>query len=226
MKSDFQWAQDNGFRYLVSPEGHKLKIDFDENRHDYFRKGLSKQNLIAKALGLSSGAKNADGKVAPKNILDLTAGLGIDAVHLSCLGCIVTSLERHDLIFELLQQALQKTRRPELQELVFVHADALEFLKTSTEKFDAIYFDPMYPEKKKTALPRKEMQMFKKLVGVDEDVEKVLDLCWKQNVDRVVVKRPLSASILPSTGALFQKQPVQYKGTTVRYDVYLKRKEK
>lgn len=195
---------------------HQLKIDFDENKKDYFRKDLSKKNLIARAMGLSAGVKN---------ILDLTAGLGIDAVHLSCLGCVVTSLERNDLIFELLQQALQKTRRPELQKLVFIHVDAKEFLKTTSDKFDAIYFDPMYPEKKKSSLPRKEMQMFKELVGIDSDIEKVLDLCWQQDVKRVVLKRPLTAELITCTRPLFQKNPITFKGTTVRYDVYIKRKE-
>lgn len=51
------------------------------------------------------------------HILDLTAGLGIDAVFLSQLGFQVTSIERNPLLVFLLQEAQKKTNREEIKKL-------------------------------------------------------------------------------------------------------------
>jgi 16S rRNA (guanine1516-N2)-methyltransferase len=72
----------------------------------------------------------------------------------------------------------------------------------------------MYPEKKKSALPRKEMQIFKEIVGADLDCVNYLDFARTVARDRVVVKRPLTAPpIKTDTNA-------QYVGKTTRYDMY------
>ena len=83
------------------------------------------------------------------------------------------------------------------------------------EKPQVIYLDPMFPQKKKSSLPRKEMVLFRSLVGDDTDSEELLQIALKTAKERVVVKRPLkSAPIL--------KEPQHsFEGNSVRYDLYL-----
>ena len=77
-----------------------------------------------------------------------------------------------------------------------------------------LYLDPMFPEKNKTALPRKEMQIFRGWVGADEDSAELLKLALQLPVDRIVVKRPLRAE------PLLDKVTHSFEGKTVRYDLY------
>jgi 16S rRNA (guanine1516-N2)-methyltransferase len=194
---------------LRDAEKRILAIDFLQDHLNYQRKGLrGKNELLAKALGLVKGTRK---------VLDLTAGLGIDAVYMTQLNFEVTALERSKLLYILLSEALEKV--PSLRaKLAFRWADAGEFLQSanSVQEFDAIYFDPMYPHKKKTALPKQEMIVFRDLVGHDEDAAQVLQLALESKVQRVVVKRPVGApSLLPGIRHA-------YEGKVVRYDVYMR----
>lgn len=186
-----------------------LRIDFVNDHLNYQRKGLrGKNELLAKALGFSKGVRK---------VLDLSAGLGIDAVFMTNLGFEVVALERAKLVYALLREAL--TKAPDIQaRLSLVNADAFEFLSSSqnSSDFDAIYFDPMYPHKKKSALPKQEMVLFRDLVGNDEDAAQVLNEALKWSVKRVVVKRPTGAeALLPGVRHSFE-------GKVVRYDIYMR----
>lgn len=205
------------FRLHVTPEGLRvedhqgrtLEIDFEKNHLDYQRKGhRGKNELMAKALGYGKGCRR---------VLDLSVGMGIDSVFLSQLGFQVTGVERSPLLFVLLQKAFARTTKPELQNYQLHHAEALDFLKAhkGTLELDGIYFDPMYPHKKKSALPKQEMMVFRDLVGHDEDAADVLKEALTWPVQRVVVKRPLSApELLPGVRHAFA-------GKVVRYDTYV-----
>jgi len=75
----------------------------------------------------------------------------------------------------------------------------------------------MYPDKtgsKKSALPRKEMRIFKDVVGEDNDSDKFLDWALQTAKDRVVVKRSLQAPELKA------KPSASYRGKSTRYDMY------
>lgn len=194
-----------------------LKIDFDENKIDYQRKGISKKDLLARAVGIKSTGLR---------ILDLTAGLAIDAVHLARLGCRVTSLERNPKLYALLEAAWARTHRDDVKSIQFIKADANDYLleqgENIKENFDVIYYDPMYPEKKKTALPRKEMQIFRELVGEDVDSEEVLKAGLKSQIRRLVMKRPLKAVLHNTSFQGFHCHLL--KGTTVQYQIYTRGK--
>lgn len=194
---------------LVDAQKRVLEIDFVKDHLNYQRRGLrGKNELLAKALGYSKGVRR---------VLDLSAGMGIDAVFMTQLGFQVTSVERSKLLFVLLNEALE--RAPEFQsKLQFVSADSYEYLRASgsSREIDAIFFDPMYPHKKKTALPKQEMVVFRELVGHDEDAARVLEEAMKWPVSRIVVKRPLGAEeLLPGVRHAFE-------GKVVRYDVYMR----
>ncbi len=186
-------------------------IDFDNNKKDYFRKSpKGGQELLTKAIA-------GDKKL--KNVLDLSAGLAIDAVFLSQNGFQVTALERNPQLYRMLCSALEKTCREDLKNLRFILGDSKKFLIELPEDhlYQVAYFDPMYPEKKKSALPRKEMQIFRQLVGNDDDGAEVLRLALGKNFQRIVVKRPIKAEpLLPQVVHSF-------KGNSVRFDLYIQR---
>ena len=194
--------------------GRKFSIDFNLNHLNYQKKKLSlKSELISRALG--AGANGL-------RLLDLTAGLGIDAVFLAQQGFQVTAIERNPLIYLSLENAWQDCQDEVLKiNLKFIFQSAKLFLNdsSSTGLFDLIYFDPMFPEKRKSALPRQEMVFFKNLVGSDEDAAEVLTTALaKASIHRVVVKRPLKAGFVGD-----QVPQSQIKGKLIRYDIYLPR---
>lgn len=188
---------------IMDKSGNKFSIDFVNDKVNYTKKKSSiKTELISKALG--------GGKFG-LNILDLSAGLGIDAVFLAQLGYSVIALERNPLIYLALNEALQQ--KPELN-LSFIFSDALTYLKSQSINTDVIYFDPMFPEKAKSALPRQEMVFFRSLVGHDADAAEVLDFALKiKSVKRVVVKRPIKAPAL-------MRPMSSIEGKLIRFDLY------
>ncbi|MGZ3769217.1 MAG: class I SAM-dependent methyltransferase [Bdellovibrio sp.] len=190
-------------------EKRLLEIDFDKNHLDYERKGhRGKNELIAKALGVAKGCRR---------ILDLSVGLGIDSVFLTQLGFQVVGVERSPVLYALLKEAFAKTRKEYLKSYELHFADSLQFLKENKGKLavDSIYFDPMYPHKKKSALPKQEMVVFRDLVGHDEDAAAVLKEALTWPVQRVVVKRPIQAEeLMPGVRH-------SYEGKVVRYDTYV-----
>lgn len=195
--------------YVRDLEKRLLEIDFDRNHLDYERKGhRGKNELIAKALGVGKGAHR---------ILDLSVGMGIDSVFLTQLGFSVVGVERSPVLYVLLKDAFAKTQKEYLKSYELYFADSLEFLKSQKGliEVDSIYFDPMYPHKKKSALPKQEMVVFRDLVGHDADAGLVLREALTWPVKRVVVKRPMQAEpLLPGVRH-------SYEGKVVRYDTYV-----
>lgn len=194
---------------LMDAHKNKICIDFDKPNSTYYRKSVSKNDLLLKAIGLGKGTST---------VLDLTAGLLVDAAHFLAAGLKVTALERSPEVYFLLQKSLEKSERQDFKnhlKLVFTEAkDYLKFLKKGDANVDVIYFDPMYALKKKSALPKQEMVLFHGLVGEDLDAQEVLKLALDLRPQRVVVKRHLSHPPL-STGVKHS-----FIGKAVRYDYY------
>jgi 16S rRNA (guanine1516-N2)-methyltransferase len=171
------------------------------------------KDLIAKAVGIK-------GSYRP-TVLDATAGLGQDAFIMASYGCEVRMLERSPIIHGLLEDGLERAKKnKELSDIMsrmsLSYGDAKLILPklSQDERPDVIYLDPMYPESGKSAAKRKEMRLFRELVGDDPDVPEVFEIALETALNRVVLKRPLKA---PSYG----KPSFVTKGTTLRFDVYL-----
>lgn len=133
------------------------------------------------------------------------------------LGCAVILLERSKPVFLLLKHNLS------FAEIKIYNIDAKEYLKKlddiNIDKKnypDVIYFDPIFPEKSKTALSRKSAILLRKTVGDDVDAAEVFELALKKAKKRVVVKRPLHAKNIN-----LLKPDIVYAGKAVRFDVYL-----
>ena len=196
-------------------EKRHLVIDFDNDHLTYERKQLrGKNEPLAKALGFAKGVRR---------VLDLSVGMAADSVVLSQLGFEVQGVERSPLLYFLLQQAFQQTQREELKKYQLHFGDALTFLKAHRGEhfFEAIYFDPMYPKpegKKKSALPKQEMVIFRNLVGNDFDADEVLMAALDFGVSKIVVKRPLGAESLGLKHGVKPSHSLETK--VVRFDIY------
>lgn len=199
---------------IQHPELRPITIEFLGGEFGRRWKTASRNDLLAKAVGLKKGTRT---------ILDATCGFGYDAFFLATFPDVeMHACERHPVAAELVMDALIRVKeegRFEEFPFYFHFEDSLEFLARSDQGFDAIYLDPMYPrEDSKSAKQKKEMQLFRDLVGKDLDADNLFELAWKKAKKRVVVKRPDDASPL----GVSRQPDFSIDGKTVRYDVYLK----
>jgi len=196
-------------------KSNPIFVDFFSNQSIHRHKhGGSFGQLIAKA----SGVKKSNAETL--KILDVTAGLGIDAFVLACLGCDIHIIERSPIIGALLEDGLERAKtNPAFAKikLKLTIMDSVEYLTNISKKNrpDIIYLDPMYPERKKTALGKKAMRILKEIVGEDLDAAKLLTLALESALKRIVVKRP---KLAPAIG---NKIPnLFFAGKSCRYDIY------
>ena len=189
--------------------------------------GGGRGQSIAKAIGLKQGTPSP-------SVLDATAGLAKDAYVLACLGCSMTLVERSPIIVELIKNAILRAEEDEHFKTVLekgfevINQSSIDYLSELKNKGtpednnpdviypEVIYLDPMYPDKKKSASVKKNMQILQKLLGKDEDTHKLLNVALKVAKKRVVVKRPKGAENLTELKPTYT---VESKKT--RYDVYI-----
>ncbi len=191
--------------------GNPLIVDFSSGAADHRRRfGGGKSQDISKAVGINK----KDGIT----VLDATAGLGRDAFVLATLGCRVTLCERNPIVFALLEDGLNRAKlSTELSEIsarmTLFEGDAqnLELMPP-----EVIFLDPMFPERKKSAQVKKEMQVFHRLVGEDMDNQDILRWAIGLALARVVVKRPKIAPFIDE-----RKPTMEFKGKSGRFDVYV-----
>ena len=192
-----------------------VRAEFVNGKAGYRREhGGGNGQLIARAVGLQKTRQTL-------HIVDATAGLGQDAFVLASLGCRVTLFERSPVVHAILADGLARasvnwqcadiTGRMQLEA-----GDSLHWLqRNNPDPVDVIYLDPMFPHRDKSALVKKEMQVFQQLVGADDDSGALLEAALAVARYRVVVKRPRKAE--PLSGP-----PVTTRitGKSSRFDVY------
>ncbi len=137
------------------------------------------------------------------HVFDATGGLARDAFVLACFGYRLTVAERHPVIFALLRDAVRRARHPEVRELLghmtFLRGDSARILPVVEPAPDVVYLDPMFtwPKGSRRALPKKEMQISRRVVGADRDWAQVLGAALACAQRRVVLKQPLIAPVRP-----------------------------
>ncbi|MCH7546844.1 MAG: class I SAM-dependent methyltransferase [Planctomycetes bacterium] len=172
---------------------------------------LSRKQPLPRAIGKET-----------KTVLDATAGFGYDAVLLACMGFEVQAVERSPVIAALLEDGLRRAlldeglNRALGDRLRIQTGDSRDILEGMDPKPDAVYIDPMFPEKrKKSALAKKHIRLVRQIVGEDPDAGELLEVAMLHVRRRVVVKRPTHAEPLAGDPDL------SFGGKLVRYDVYL-----
>ncbi len=192
-----------------------VRSEFVTGKMGYRREhGGGVGQLVAKAVGLQKTR-------AKLHVVDATAGLGQDAFILASLGCRVTLFERNPVIHALLADGLARAAlnvdcAPIVERMRLLEGSSIEWLRQlDAETADIIYLDPMFPHRDKAALVKKEMQVFRTIVGDDEDAACLLAGALERARYRVVVKRPRKAP------AIEGPEPVtRIEGKSSRYDVY------
>lgn len=203
---------------LVKPNSafSPLFVDFLSKKMQYRCKHANFRNeILVRALGLK--------KNSTMTILDGTGGLGRDSFILAYLGFQVTVLERSPLIHALLKNGLDRAlaHPPQAEiakRITLLQADTITWLQNrdENERPDIIYLDPMFPERKKSAAVKKEMQLIQAIIGEDEDEKKLLSASLACAVKRVVVKRPRLADSIKGLAPSFN-----ILGSSSRFDIYL-----
>jgi 16S rRNA (guanine1516-N2)-methyltransferase len=188
-----------------------IRVDFASGPMKQLLKSARKSQPLAKAIGPAEW------------VLDATAGLGKDSFLLAAFGYKVIALEQSPVVFSLLQDGYERGLLdpivgPVLRErLKFMHVESVFHLSSVDEskRPDVVYLDPMYPDQKKAALPKKEMQLFRMLFHEKPNERLIFEAAINAAKRRVTVKRPLAAPPLA--------EPVShsYEGKMVRYDSYL-----
>lgn len=187
-------------------------VDFLSGAVAHRRKfGGGAGQMIAKAVGVKSGIR--------PSVLDATAGLGKDSFVLATLGCKLSMIERSPVIHALLEDGLRRAMADEevsevCSRMTLYHGNAIDLMGT-IERPQVVYVDPMFPHTEKSALVKKEMRIFRDVVGDDQDSALLLEAALDTATSRVVVKRarkaPLIEGRLPS---------YQLEGKSSRYDIY------
>lgn len=197
-------------RVLDEPGWDPIRVDFLEGAMAHRQRGHVGAEYIVKAVKGRSTER--------LTVLDATAGLGRDCFMLALAGCQVVACERHPVVACLLADGLWRAAAsPRTAETVarieFLAGSAVDAI--AARDADVICLDPMFPERDKAALVKKEMRAFKRLVGADEDGSELLDIARRKARLRVVVKRPASA---PPLGGAAPSHSVG--GKAGRFDVY------
>lgn len=194
-----------------------LVVDFlDDPR---FAKPMAAREPLARAVGIKGGSR--------PQVIDLTAGLGRDAWSLASTGCPVLAFERHPLVYALLDDGLARARLAggligEIAARIDLRAGDVRDLAV-TDQGDALLvslgaavvwlLDPMFPERRKSALVKKDMRVFQQLVGGDEDAPALYAWARTRPGLRWIVKRPVGAPELSG-----MEVAVRYEGGRVRFD--------
>lgn len=194
-----------------------VRVDFVEGAVAHRRLyGGGSGQMIAKAVGVQAG-------IRPR-VLDATAGLGRDAFVLATLGCDVTLSERQPIIAALLEDGLARAQHdievgPIAARMRLIQGNAIALMRNwQGEPPQVIYLDPMFPHRDKSALVKKEMRLFRPLVGDDRDAPALLQAALDLATHRVVVKRPRKAPIIEGA-----KPSYALEGKSSRYDIYPKK---
>jgi len=191
-------------------------VDFIAGAMGHRRRfGGGRGQLVARAVGIK--------KDFIPDVIDATAGLGRDAFVLAQLGCRVQMLERSAVVAALLSDGMQRgAQHVEVADIIarlsLEVVDARQYLLAleTSQRPDVVYVDPMHPERGKAAAVKKEMRLFRELVGGDEDDAALLQAALMAARKRVVVKRPRKAAAIAGP-----KPGLVYEGKSTRFDVYL-----
>ena len=193
-----------------------VSVDFVGGAVGHRRRfGGGRGQAIARAVGLK-GTESL-------HIFDATAGLGRDAFVLAGLGCEVTLAERSAAVAALLEDGMERARRdvevaPIIARMHLLCGDAESLLRQceGDARPDVVYIDPMYPHRDSSAMVKKEMRLFRLLVGEDLDADKLLDVALAAARRRVVVKRPDYAEPLAGRRATMTIATKNH-----RFDIYV-----
>ena len=218
-------ARQIGMELSDSP-GDELTLTVDENGVSLTGYGLSVRGDFTQMLyRISNGrlyhemlVKMAKSKSEHPVAVDATAGMGEDALLLAAAGYEVILFEQDAVIAALLRDTLERgSHHPALRDIIgrmkLIEGDSIKLLPTSVRDPDVVYLDPMFPERRKSGLINKKLQLFQKLEQPCMREEELLDAALSVHPKKIIIKRPLKGAYLAG-----RKPGYSVKGKAIRYD--------
>ena len=202
-----------GGRLILTDGSLSLSADFVP-MIPRLKQGIIGTELLVRAAKI----KKTAGEGKPPVLIDATAGLGEDALLLAAAGFSVKMYERNQIIAALLEDCLKRAQDvPELSKIVsrmeLINADSITAMRNLNEPPDVIYLDPMFPERKKSALVKKKFQLLGHLEEPCTDEEELLFAAIEAHPHKIVIKRPAKGPCLAGI-----KADYSVSGKAVRYD--------
>lgn len=203
----------DGLALIKNTKQRTLPTRVDFLKPQLLRRLSQGDALFRKAIGAKSYQQ--------VEIVDATAGFGVDSIVMAAMGYHVSMMERNPIVHALLADGLARAKLSDKAEMLeciarlslrygdFTQMDCTE------NSVDVVYLDPMFPERKKSALVKKDMQLFHELVGADDDQESYLQRALTMAKHRVIVKRPRLADRISSDEPSFVLS-----GKVFRFDIY------
>ena len=198
----------------------KLRADFKESL-PRLKNGAVQSELLVKAARMKG--------LTHPCVLDATAGLGQDSILLAAAGFTVELYEYDPVIAALLQDALERAAAvPELKESVsrmhFHREDSILAMQRmraarmyqNPPAIDVVLLDPMFPERRKSALVKKKFQLLQQLEHPCANEEDLLNAALGLAARKIVIKRPVKGPYLAG-----MKPDYSLTGKAIRYDVIL-----
>ena len=197
------------------PQGPGIELYYDEDgmalahggerrlfrlRLDRIKVRAAQSLLLARACGAGKRP----------SVADLFAGWGTDGLSLALKGCAATLVERSPLVWALLDDFVTRHALP----ATVICAEAGAWCLTHPKAVDVAYLDPMFPPRRKPALPDQSMQLLRELAEPDDlDLAERLEQARAAARQRVVIKRRIHD---PAA----DRPAWQLRGGRVRFDVY------
>ena len=153
--------------------------------------------------------------------------MGIDSYILASLGCNLHLCEANPQIYALLADAKIRALNSADQQVQQIAArmqiyygNSLELIAqiAQTQSIDIIYFDPMFPKSKKSALPKNSMQVLQQIATLNtlEQESALFQIAQHHAKLRIVVKRHKSSAFFANL-----VPQAQIIGKTNRFDLYM-----
>ena len=186
---------------------------------------LKKSNLEREFLVKASRIKGLNAADGQLRAVDATAGFGEDSLLLAAAGYNVELYEYDPVIAALLRDALRRAAqssddalRDAVSRMDLREGDSVSAMRAmagSNEPPDIVLLDPMFPERRKSALVKKKFQLLQQLESPCEgaDEGELLEAAEAAGPRRIIIKRPLKGPYLAG-----RRPGYSITGKAVRYD--------
>ena len=219
------WAGQVGISLAPADDNSAYELEYKYNRLQLNWRGVdrflpvsveapkpgrtSTANLLIRAIGRNT-----------VRVADVTAGFGVDTFTLASCGVSVCCVERNPAAALLLFDGLSRCPRKIADKVTLKFDDSINWLAKISDEPETIYIDTMFAGKKKSARAPKQMQMLRQIAGDDADASLLFSAALASGASRVVVKAADDGPVMD------YQVNAQFKGKTVRFDVYLPERDK
>lgn len=195
---DSRYIPDSSVEIRLSYTDGILRLDsklFPNVYCDFLNKKYLKE--VKQSYGRREGVYSFIPSKQRLKICDLTVGMGKDLFKFVLAGHVVTGFERNPIFYHMVLNGIERFQRSDetqpLKELFKVEEFKVELKfgesKPGEERYDLVYFDPMFEDVSKKAAPKKGMQALKNLTSQAEENEKFETIKkWAEFSEKLVYK--------------------------------------